>query len=164
MCSEQPAPPAKPGRFWKMQDPWYGRVCRSPSSSFETQPVSVPTSWCCQISGVSLATCPATRFSSSSSEKWAPERAAAVVRAARLDALAAASEDAVPARGQPCQIAPEDLLVVGGIRELHPRASEVEPLLVLLSGDFLDLVAFACEEPLADLSGFALAIRRAMLL
>ncbi len=22
MCNEQPAPPAKPGRFWKMHEPW----------------------------------------------------------------------------------------------------------------------------------------------
>ncbi|CAM5663622.1 hypothetical protein SALBM311S_07728 [Streptomyces alboniger] len=72
MCSEQPAPPAKPGRFWKMHEPWNGRVCRSPSSSSETQPCATPSSWCCQTSGVSLATCSATRFSSSSSEKWAP--------------------------------------------------------------------------------------------
>ncbi|CAK7288398.1 hypothetical protein SGPA1_60300 [Streptomyces misionensis JCM 4497] len=58
------------------------------------------------------------------------QRAAAVVRAARLDALAAAAEDAVPARGQPGQIAAEDLLVVRRIGKLHPRAREVEPLLV----------------------------------
>ena len=48
-----------------------GSAGRRPRPS-ETQPVSVPTSWYCQMSGVSLATCPATRFSSSSSEKWAP--------------------------------------------------------------------------------------------
>ncbi len=72
MCSEQPAPPANPGRFWKMHEPWKGRVCRDPSSSSEIQPPRVPSSWCCQISGVSRATCSATRFSSSSSEKWAP--------------------------------------------------------------------------------------------
>ncbi len=34
--------------------------------------VARASAWCCQISGVSRATCPATRFSSSSSEKWAP--------------------------------------------------------------------------------------------
>lgn len=72
MCSEQPAPAGKPGRFWKMQEPSQRRVWRSPSSSTPTQPVSVPTSWNCHSSGVSRATCPATRFSSSSSEKCAP--------------------------------------------------------------------------------------------
>ncbi|WP_443072506.1 DUF1641 domain-containing protein [Streptomyces sp. NBC_01485] len=60
--------------------------------------------------------------------------AAAVVRAAGLDALAAAAEDAVPARGQPCQIAAEDLLVVRRVRELHPCPREVEPLLVSRQG------------------------------
>ncbi len=58
------------------------------------------------------------------------QRAAPVVSAAGLDALAAAAEDAVPARGQPCQIATEDLLVVRRIGKLHPRPSEVETLLV----------------------------------
>ena len=55
-----------------MQEPFQRRVCRSPSSSFWIQPVSVPTSWNCHSSGVSRATCSATRFSSSSSEKCAP--------------------------------------------------------------------------------------------
>ncbi|CAM5687871.1 hypothetical protein STENM223S_09864 [Streptomyces tendae] len=59
------------------------------------------------------------------------QRAAPVVRAARLDALAAAAEDAVPPRGEPCQIAAEDLLVVRRIRKFHPRAGEVEALLVV---------------------------------
>ncbi len=72
MCREQPMPPAKPGRFWKMQEPSQRRVWRSPSSSTPTQPVFVPTSWNCHSSGVSRATCPATRFSSSLSEKCAP--------------------------------------------------------------------------------------------
>ncbi|MEV1069139.1 DUF1641 domain-containing protein [Streptomyces sp. NPDC050263] len=58
------------------------------------------------------------------------QRAAPVVRAACLDALAAAAEDAVPARGQPGQIAAEDLVVVRRVRKLHPRAREVEALLV----------------------------------
>ncbi len=57
--------------------------------------------------------------------------AAPVIRAAGLDALAAAAEDAVPTRGQPCQIAAEDLLVVRRIRKFHPCASEIEALLVV---------------------------------
>src|SRR5262249_39810778 len=65
------------------------------------------------------------------------QRAAPVVGAARLDALAAAAEDAVPARGQPGQIAAEDLLVVRRIGELHPGAREVEPLLVARPGRLL---------------------------
>ncbi len=51
MCSEQPAPPEKPGRFWKMHEPWKGRVCREPSSSSDTQPLRVPSAWFCQMSG-----------------------------------------------------------------------------------------------------------------
>ncbi len=72
MCSEQPAPAGKPGRFWKMHEPFQRRVWRSPSSSSWVQPVDVPTSWNCHRSGVRRATCSATRCSSSSSEKCAP--------------------------------------------------------------------------------------------
>ncbi|MGW4566631.1 GAF domain-containing protein, partial [Streptomyces sp. NPDC004561] len=31
------------GRFWKMHEPWKGRVCREPSSSWETQPSRMPS-------------------------------------------------------------------------------------------------------------------------
>lgn len=58
------------------------------------------------------------------------QRAAAVVRPARLDALAAAAEDARPPGGQPRQIAAEDLFVVGRVGELHPGPGEVDALLV----------------------------------
>src|SRR5206468_3102078 len=58
------------------------------------------------------------------------EGAAAVVRPPRLDALAAAAEDAVPAGGEPGQIAAEGLLVVGRVGELHPGPGEVETDLV----------------------------------
>ncbi|MET9405654.1 serine/threonine protein kinase, partial [Streptomyces sp. NPDC002935] len=39
----QPAPPAKPGRFWKMQEPSYGRVWRSPSAVALVAAVGVGT-------------------------------------------------------------------------------------------------------------------------
>ena len=54
------------------------------------------------------------------------EGAAAVVRAVGVDALAAAAEDAGPARRQPGQVAAEPLPGVGGIGELHPDAGGVE--------------------------------------
>ena len=57
------------------------------------------------------------------------EGAAAVVGAVGVDALAAAAEDAGPARGQPGQVAPEPLRVrpgVGRVGELHPDAGGVE--------------------------------------
>ncbi len=72
MWSEQPAPAGNPGRFRKMHAPSQRRVCFSPSSSACVHPLSLPTSWNCHSSGVRRATCPATRFSSSSSEKCAP--------------------------------------------------------------------------------------------
>jgi hypothetical protein len=52
------------------------------------------------------------------------ERAAAGVRGVGVDAGAAAAEDAGVARGQPRQVAPEQLVGIVGIGELHPRTGE----------------------------------------
>ncbi len=54
------------------------------------------------------------------------ERAAAVVRPVGVDARAPSAEDARPVRRQPREVAPEPLLAVGRVGELHPDAGSVE--------------------------------------
>ena len=51
---------------------------------------------------------------------------AAIIRTPLDDAVAARAEDAVPAREQPGEIAPKDVVLVFGIGELEPFAWKVE--------------------------------------
>ena len=52
--------------------------------------------------------------------------AAAVMRPVGVDALAAAAIDAGPPRGQPGEVAAEDLAVIGWIFELHERPRKAD--------------------------------------
>src|SRR6185312_7990638 len=54
-------------------------------------------------------------------------RAAAVIGSLAVDAVAAATEDARPARAQPGEVGPDHVLRVGRVGELHPLPDEVEP-------------------------------------
>ena len=125
--SAQPAPPANPGRFRKTQAPSTTRVLRAPSSS-----VSVHASRLCR--GVLLpdlrgelgdeALDPLARRPCRRSAR----RACSSRRVGLLgvDARAAGAEDAGPVRRQPGQVAAEDLVGVGRVEELDPRAREVQ--------------------------------------
>ncbi|CAM5388908.1 hypothetical protein SANTM175S_02774 [Streptomyces antimycoticus] len=114
-----------------MHEPLWRRVCRSPSSSSCTHPEACPTSWNCQISGVSRAICAADPLLVLLVGEVRAQRAAAIAGPPRLDALAALAEDAGPPGGQPGQIASEELLVVGRIGEFDPCAGEVQTDFVL---------------------------------
>ena len=108
-----------------MQAPLTTRVLSSPSS-FSVQPFLCPVRWFCHSSGVSFSTQSATRLRSFFSEKCAPWTQQPGVGAARVDALAAAAEDAGPARGQPGEVGLDQVARIGGVDELDPLSREAE--------------------------------------
>ena len=126
--SAQPSPPGKTGRLRKMQRAVDAAgACRSPSSSVRSSRCGeVPSAWNCHVLGVEprgVARRPgARRPRRRSGRRGCSSR----VAAGPDDALAAAAEDAVPARGQPGQVAAEDLLRVGRVGELDPGPGEVQ--------------------------------------
>ena len=104
-----------------MQAPSTTRVLRSPSSSVSAQRRR-PFLWYCQSSAVSWSTQLGDALLVVVVGEVRAERAAAVVGPVGVDALAAAPEDAGPARRQPGQVAAEDLLSSAGSRNsTHAR-------------------------------------------
>ena len=114
-----------------MQAPPTTRVLRSPSSSVSTQPLRLTLPRLAEGVGPLL---PQRVVERSTQLRDAllvglvgevrAERAAAGVGGVGVDAGAALAEDARPARGQPGQVAAEDLLGVGRIGELDPETGE----------------------------------------
>ena len=133
-CSAQPAPAGKPGRLRKMQAPSTTLVLRAPSS-FSVQALSragslspsLPRPGCiCHSSSPSSVTTACTRSHVVVIGEVRAQRAAAVVGAVGVDALAARAEDAGPARRQPGEVEPEPLGGVRRVGHLGPGAGDVE--------------------------------------
>ena len=100
-------------------DPALVRVLRACQAPY---PVPAP---CAELAVAGLSDAALARTAARVEEVRA-ERAAAVVRAVGVDALAAAAEDAGPAGEQPGQVGADQVLGVDRVDELHPFAGEVE--------------------------------------